>query len=404
MNYYSVLLQFIKDNVNWIELLAEAPYFITVKQCPFKDDSENLLYPELYMFSYSQFESDFTNPIVKACRGSIVSIENNMPYMVCTPFYKFGNYGEDYTDEIDWESAVVRDKIDGCLIKLFNYKNQWYWITNNGWDITANLPSALKCCYIEEATEDAKTFEDLIQYTLKTNHPSFLKESLDPDYTYMFELISPQNRIICEYEKTELYLLGGRNKKTYQEVTPEQLKENFKSLKSFNIPVVFNLNNIDDVIKLCNSYSDTKYEGVVVCDKDFRRFKIKCAHYLEIKGFKHSFEGFNDTKIFEAWKNGTVDDIIGVFPAIQTQLTKIKEVYTEAKKRIDMLFQLANIKYTELLLEKRTKKDYALWVQKNFKDLSSLMFFAIKDNVKIEDFISRLKYEQIEYYANLYKE
>ena len=69
-----------------------------------------------------------------------------------------------------------------------------------------------------------------------------------------------------------------------------------------------------------------------------------------------------------------------------------------------MLFQLANIKYTELLLEKRTKKDYAFWVQKNFKDLSSLMFFAIKDDVKIEDFISRLKYEQIEQYANLYKE
>ena len=75
------------------------------------------------MFSYSQFVSDFTNPIVKACRGSIVSIENDVPYMVCTPFYKFGNYGENYTDEIDWESAVVRDKVDGCLIKLFNYKS-----------------------------------------------------------------------------------------------------------------------------------------------------------------------------------------------------------------------------------------------------------------------------------------
>ena len=359
MSYYNDLLQFIKNNANWIELLANAPYFITVKQCPFKDDSENLLYPELYMFSYSQFESDFTNPIVKACRGSIVSIENNTPYMVCTPFYKFGNYGKNYTDEIDWESAVVRDKIDGCLIKLFNYKNHWYWITNNDWDIKANLPSALKCCYIEKATE---------------------------------------------YEKTELYLLGGRNKQTYQEFTPEQLQKDFESLKSFKIPTVFNINNIDDIIALCNSYSNTKYEGVVVCDKNFKRFKIKCAHYLEIKGFKHLFEGFSDTKIFESWKNGTIDDVIGIFPAIQTQLTKIKEVYAEAKKRIDMLFQLANIKYTELLLEKRTKKDYAFWVQKNFKDLSSLMFFAIKDDVKIEDFISRLKYEQIEQYANLYKE
>lgn len=255
-----------------------------------------------------------------------------------------------------------------------------------------------------KSTENAKTFEDLIQYTLKVNHLSFSEESLNPDYTYMFELISPQNRIICEYEETELYLLGGRNKQTYQEFTPEQLQKDFESLKSFKIPTVFNINNIDDIIALCNSYSDTKYEGVVVCDKNFKRFKIKCAHYLEIKGFKHLFEGFTDTKIFESWKNGTIDDVIGVFPAIQTQLMRIKETYAEAKKRIDMLFQLANIKYTELLLEKCTKKDYAFWVQKNFKDLSSLMFFAIKDDAKIEDFISRLKYEQIEQYANLYKE
>ena len=50
------LIKFIKSNPDWEQKITEKPYCITVKR---KDN--------FIMFSYSQIDSDFLNPIVKEC-------------------------------------------------------------------------------------------------------------------------------------------------------------------------------------------------------------------------------------------------------------------------------------------------------------------------------------------------
>ena len=95
------LIEFIKNNPNWREILSQSPYRITIKD----DGGFTLL-------KYSQIDSDFNNEIVRECRRLIID-KNFNP--VCVPFYKFGNYGEPYADNIYWVTAKVKENIGTSL-------------------------------------------------------------------------------------------------------------------------------------------------------------------------------------------------------------------------------------------------------------------------------------------------
>jgi len=99
------LQKFLKEHPNdYEELLAEKPYAIKVTE------DEEL---GLSLFKYNQIESDFNIPMVRECRGII--LETGTWEIVCHPFHKFGNFGESYVPEIDWNSAEVQEKVDGCI-------------------------------------------------------------------------------------------------------------------------------------------------------------------------------------------------------------------------------------------------------------------------------------------------
>ena len=54
-------LKFIEENSDWKDTLTQPPYSLTIKE----DD-------EYYLLKYNQIESDFSQRIVKECRGLIL--------------------------------------------------------------------------------------------------------------------------------------------------------------------------------------------------------------------------------------------------------------------------------------------------------------------------------------------
>ena len=46
------------------------------------------------------------------------------------------------------------------------------------------------------------------------------EETADPKCTYMFELVSPYNRVVIPYEETKLYFLGIRDMEDGKEWNP----------------------------------------------------------------------------------------------------------------------------------------------------------------------------------------
>jgi hypothetical protein len=84
---WDYLTNFIKKNRDTFEEeLAKALYFVKTAKHPDR--------PNLVMFKYQQFESDFSNAVVRCCRGSVYDIcgDSVKPYLM--PFFKFANYGE----------------------------------------------------------------------------------------------------------------------------------------------------------------------------------------------------------------------------------------------------------------------------------------------------------------------
>ena len=115
--YNTFIGEYCATHDDWENELAAAPYYLKIK------------YDGCYvMFSYNQLASDFNNELVREARG-IIFRTGEWEYPVCWAFDKFGNYGESYVPEIDWPTAMVTEKIDGSLIKVW-WDGYWHISTN----------------------------------------------------------------------------------------------------------------------------------------------------------------------------------------------------------------------------------------------------------------------------------
>lgn len=280
MNLHSKICAFLEENKNndWKTILKKE-YCIRVKETgPYA------------IFNYT-VGCDFGNPIVQEARGIIINLETLE--VVCWPFRKFGNYNESYADAIDWRTAKVQEKVDGSIIKL------WYDALSSDWKFATNGTIDASEAGIGESFD--QIFLDVI---LKSeNYKDIQFEALNKDYTYIFELTSPQTRVVVKYPKTYLYHIGTRNNKTGEEY---DLDIGIEKVKMYALS---SLEECIEAVKTLNSSKDTSQvenEGFVVVDSRWNRVKIKSPEYL----FYHRMASacrITKMQICEAILNGTFD-------------------------------------------------------------------------------------------------
>lgn len=246
------LLDFIKKNTNWREILTSEPYNIKIKN---KDD--------LTILKYDQLNTTKWDELSLWCRGIIINNKSLEP--VCVPFKKFFNYGEPYADEIDLDSARVTEKIDGSLIKIFFYNGVWRIATNGA--IDADEIESIEVNGMGHGPSFGKiTRQALGNFNLNT---------LDKHSTHMFELTSPYNIVVLNYgDKPELYYLGSRHLNDFMEYQEQTAREYFKTPQLYDFDKV-PLSMIKEAIK-----DKENFEGFVIVDKDCHRVKIKTEDYL----------------------------------------------------------------------------------------------------------------------------
>ncbi|MCL2233305.1 MAG: hypothetical protein FWB99_09540 [Treponema sp.] len=385
---WDYLTNFLKEKPDSFETeLAKPPYVVKVKRHPERSN--------LVMFKYSQFESDFTNPIVRSCRGSVYDIREDgtvKPYLM--PFFKFMNYGENGADPIDWNNTLyVRDKVDGSLLKLLKEPGNDLWTTNGSFDIHVEVPELFPA-QTDEQLPPPYTFASLRDYALR-GHEDEIKR-LPEGWTFMFELTSPYNRIIVPYRETKLFLLGCRDSQG-REHTPEWAAENFGM--SFATPKIYRFKNIEEVLEYCKSVDTNDQEGVVVQDGNFNRVKIKTDHYRSLffmKGEDH----FSDARIFDAIKQGSIDDALAAWPEITARTEEIIAQWTDFRNAVAALCAKASAHYQDCRRDcaddpKEAKKRYAMHVLENHKLLSSFLFEAVKENADLEILFNKIEYKEL---------
>ena len=344
------LLKFIQENIDWEEQLSNDPYRIKIKR------SDGLI-----IFSYG-IEADFRIDIVRECRGIILDEADNYK-PVCVPFFKFGNYGEPYSDDIDWNTARVLEKIDGSLIKVWYHKGCWRVSTNN----TIDAKSA-------KTNNREDTFLNVFHKAWTNTGKQF--SELNPDYTYMFELVSPQTRIVIPYTETKLYHTGTRDINSLQEINVDIGIEK---------PKEYSISTIEACINAAKNL-DRYHEGFVVVDSHWRRIKLKSPIYLAIHHILNNIS--SEKRIIDLIISGEDAEVVAYFP-------EYADMFNSMRNRIERL-----IAYNENEIEKirnvgySTQKELAEYVTKT--KCPPCLFFVLNGKSKsVKDFVYGMSADKI---------
>lgn len=337
---YRYLGNFIRTHQNWIDEIQKEPYNIKVSR------SGNFV-----LLKYDQLNSNMSKPLCQVCRGIILEeVFDDIWNPVCYPFDKFFNYGEGEAAEIDWRTAIVREKIDGSLIKFWaDTRGNWHMSTNGSID-------AFKAPVSDSVEE--YTFGDIVERALGCNWLSFCRE-LDKNYTYMFELVSPDTRVTVYYPYDGLYYLGQRHRGTMiEEYNYDPVWRNFGICE----PRVYHLRSLDDCISLVDEFTKDE-EGVVVSDGNFNRIKVKSPEYLIAAHCANNGKLGLRTAV-RIIREDKVDDFLAYAPMHRVKMELIVSAYEDMIA--ELIASFAEVKHLCWM----SKKDFVEML--NLRDLTKL--------------------------------
>jgi len=198
------------------------------------------------------------------CRGLVTGTEGNV---VARPFKKFFNIEENkHTPTQDFE---VFDKMDGSLGIIFKYNGEMICATRGSF-----------------TSDQSKWMSEFAQ---KYNYQDIIVEG----FTYLFEIIYPENRIVVNYDGQErLVLLGIINTETGEELPHNELFEGFDVVKKYD--------GVRDYSELKGKVEQNS-EGFVVRFSNGDRMKIKGEEYLRLHKI---MTNVSTTGVWELLSNG----------------------------------------------------------------------------------------------------
>jgi len=263
--------------------------------------------------------------------------------VVARPFRKFFNIEEGkHTSTTDFD---VYDKMDGSLGILFNYEGEWVMATRGSFT----------------SDQAVKGFEMLQKYNYQKLHK---------DYTYLFEIIYDDNRIVVKYPYEDLVLLGMINTETGYEVDlyGEGVDVRFKNLtNNLGFKVVKKYDGIRDYSELKGLIKQDE-EGFVVRFSNGDRMKVKGEEYLRLHKI---MTNVSTTSVWEMLSEGK--DVLEILKDVPDEFYKKIKMYVQELRynhyqfgeRAGKIYQYFRYgKYGDVDPEP-SKKDFALHLQRN---------------------------------------
>lgn len=294
-----ILIDFIKNNENWREILSGSPYNIAIKE---KNGYA--------LFKYNQLESDMSNPLVQTCRGIIIDLEELR--VVCYPFLKFFNVQEPNAAKLEGE-IKAEEKVDGNLVKI--------WQHNGNINVSTNGMIDARDAEILMPIDNVRTYRDVFDIALENAGVELEDFKQWGDYTLLFELVSPMTRIVVPYANTELYFLGMRNNETGIEVGPYDIEESILT-RNFKRPELYDIKTPEQAIEIAKTLGANR-EGFVLIDDRFNRVKVKGTEYLA----KHLLRNntLSTKRFVEIILKNEQDDLIAFFPEYKNIIKNLED-------------------------------------------------------------------------------
>lgn len=292
---------------------------------------------ELFIYCYTKrapyTEGAWTNPAVLHSRGLIV---NDQGHVVARPWKKFFNYGTADAPYFNPSAHALRvlDKADGSLGILYFDGDKWAISTKGSFT------------------------SDMAIHANKVWQEKYSDLSPNPDYTFLFEIVYKEGRIVVDYGDTDdLYFLGAVEKASGLPLSLAAAHGVWSpgTEELWTGPQVERFNDFASVQEVLDAPERENAEGYVCIDTyTGAMVKVKHKTYLE----KHRlYTNLTPRKVWEMLNEGmTYEEVLGEFPdefeaQVREYLDKIKTDYDELCFQIGVTYE--SIKHIE------EQKDFA---------------------------------------------
>ena len=274
------------------------------------------------------------------------------------PLHKFFNYGEKpETYELSLDNPhVIMKKLDGSMIAPFILPNgEIYWATKMG----------------------AESFHNDVEEFVNTSYmpyKSLVKIYCNMGHTPIFEWISPNNKIVVQYNEPSLVLTAVRDMRTGEYLSYKGMICDIDG----DFPVVQKIPPFAGFDLLKDHTADLEgEEGYVVAFDNGYRVKMKGDWYCQLHKVKSYFDYEKD--VVKLILENNVDDLIPLLD--DSSKEKLHQYEATLNRYIDSLAHDIFITTDDIIIENMGKKEFALTLKDTKNPIVSQIIFKIWDNM-----------------------
>jgi len=271
----------------------------------------------LTIYNYSQatqYEGKW-DEITLACRGLIL---DDAGTGIARPFSKFFNLEENRHSPT--ETFTVYEKLDGSLGIVFWYNDEWHLASRGSF-----------------TSEQAIRGKAILDSKYNTKF-------LSSEFTYLFEIIYPENRIVVDYGDMEKLIMIGEIE-TGTGVEYDDLS--ISNYEKFGFDVVKTYDAVKDFNQLKAENWNNK-EGFVIKFSNGDRCKIKFEDYVTLHRI------ITNVSSYDIWENlksfGKLDESL---------LTRVPDEFYEWVRKVEQNLQM---EYNSI--KSKCESDLALYAYK----------------------------------------
>lgn len=295
-------------------LLEEQVNFKNIRKC-----SNDFL--SIYTYSEQCTKDNAWNVATLISRGLVLNTVDK--FVAATPFPKFFNFGQ-YQDELPTCSFVAEEKLDGSLGIMFFDGSIWRISTKGS------------------LTSDQANWAN-------SHIRQFGTEELIKGTTYLFEIIYPENKIVCPYDFSGLVYLAQYDENGY-----EARGAPFPSM-AIRTPAIGHEGQggaVGAVLDTATRLSYTDGEGFVLRWENGLRLKVKGEDYLRVHRL------INDSTPLAVW-NSLSAGMQPTYDGVPDSIVKTLRNYVE---KILFSFQIEQNKYIKFNEETQYLSDHDLGI------------------------------------------
>ncbi len=256
-------------------------------------------------------------------------------YLLMNKFFNLNQVPETQFDLIkDIPIKQVHEKADGSVVSFIRLPN-------------GKILAKTKMCVDNNQAEWAMDV-----YNKDENIQELVKWALDADIVPVFEFISPRNRVVVKYNKSELVLLKLRDNQTGEYLD----LETYPKLKNVNSAIPANYSKWEDLIASVDSEKET--EGWVVTLENNMLVKIKTKWYTDLH-FTLTETVHREDYLIEKAVDEQMDDLIVLIaPDDEEILALIDNVSNVVREYIKKASKIVEDKIKDFNDNYSSRKDY----------------------------------------------